>query len=170
MGGVATCVAVRDKDHAIVVSEGKDNNEFIVMRHSQFLKPINIINVYGDVESRTPVDEIDRKWEEIMLEISKIEARNENIILVGDLNKHLSSDMNNQRKPSHGGKLVEELLNSGDFVLVNRTDKTIGGPENPNDESKKSELDLVIISKSLFDFVLKLEIDKDLNWTPCRSI
>ena len=146
----------KDEGHTIIVNEGKDRNEFIITRHSQFVKPINIINVYGDVESRTSVDVIDRKWEEIMQEISKIEARDEEVILIGDMNKHLSEEKVGGKRSDHGGKLVEEFLSSGEYILVNRTDKTKGGPytrfspENPIDEDKKSELDLVIVSKTLF--------------------
>ena len=161
------------------VSEGKKNNEFIVTRHSQFKVPINIINIYGDIESRTPVDVIDNKWEEILKEISKIEAREELLILIGDLNKHVpmtNSKSDTKKKASHGGKLIEELLENEDYILVNNTDKTKGGPntryspEDPNDESKKSALDLVIVSKSLFQYILKLEVDRELKWTPCRPI
>ena len=75
MGGVATAVANDDCDDVLKVSEGKETNEYIITRHSQFQRPVNIINIYGDVESRTSVDEIDDKWNEIMEEIVRIEAR-----------------------------------------------------------------------------------------------
>ena len=59
-----------------------------------FQRPINVINTYGDVESRTPVSIIDEKWEELMKEISKIEARDEAIIWIGDMNKHFHMNIN----------------------------------------------------------------------------
>ena len=77
---------------------------------------------------------------------------------------------------NHGGKLLKEFLRNGEYILVNDTDKSIGGPntryspEDPNNESKKSMLDLVIVSKDLYEYVVKLEIDKDLKWTPCRPV
>ena len=91
MGGVATCVAESDDVTTLKVSEGKDDNEFLITRHSQFRNPINIINVYGDVESRNPKEVIDTKWDEILAEIVKIEARFEEILIIGDMNKHLSN-------------------------------------------------------------------------------
>ena len=94
MGGVATLVAEKDYEEALKMSEGLEGNEYIVTRHSQFKVPINIINISGDVESRTPVDVIDKKWEEILKEISKIEAREELLIVIGDLNKHVSMKNN----------------------------------------------------------------------------
>ena len=72
MGGVATYVANKDDPQVIKTSEGKEENEYLVTQHSQFVKPINIINIYGDVESRTAVETIDRKWEDILKEISEI--------------------------------------------------------------------------------------------------
>merc|ERR1711954_157649 len=65
---------------------------------------------------------------------------------------------------------------NGEYILVNGTSKTVGGPftryspEDPDDDNKKSMLDLVIASKNLFRYIIKLEIDKNLNWTPYRTI
>ena len=175
MGGVATCVAEVDSDQVLKVTEGKEGNEFIITRHNQFVKPINVINVYGDVESRTSVDVIDDKWSEILIEIDKIEARGEDYVCLGDMNKHVGNIIpHNHEKTTHGGKLINELLDEGKCILVNSTDKTIGGPfsryspEDPEDDNKKSALDLVIVSENLFKYVEKLEIDKDLRWTPSR--
>ena len=75
MGGVATLVAEKDYSEALKMIEGLEGYEYIVTKHCQIKVPINIINIYGDIESRTPVDVIDNKWEEILKEISKIEAR-----------------------------------------------------------------------------------------------
>ena len=79
-------------------------------------------------------------------------------------------------KENHGGKLVKEFLKSGDYVLLNETTKSHGGPytryapEDPDDEERKSMLDPVIMLKDLFKYVVRLEIDKDLHWTPYRSV
>ena len=55
MGGVATYVLDKDAGQTLKVSEGTEGNEYIITRHNQFKNPINVINVYGDVESRTSV-------------------------------------------------------------------------------------------------------------------
>ena len=127
------------------------------------------------MESRTAVETFDRKWKDILKEISKIEARNEDFLLIGDLNKRIDFE-DSGKKDSHGGKLVRELLNNGEYILVNKTSKTVGGPytrytpEDPNDNNRKSMLDLVIASKNLSKYITKLEIDKDLKWTPFRTV
>ena len=38
----------------------------------------------------------------------------------------------------------------------------------PNNDEKKSALDLVIVSRNLYEYVERVEVDKDLKWTPCR--
>ena len=177
MGGVATCVADEDAETVLKLSEGHDGNEYIITRHSKFLKPINVINYYGCVESRHTVDEVEEKWKEIVDEMLKIEARDEEIIAVGDFNKHLGSIIkDNNPKVSHGGKMLNDFLSSDKYVLVNSSDKVSGKPftryepSDPNNEEKKSTLDLVIVSKGLYEYVESLKIDSNLEWTPCRPI
>ena len=75
MGGVATCVAEADEGETLKISEGDNENEYIVTRHTQFKTPLNVINLYGDVESRVAVDKIDERWDEIVKEVIKIEQR-----------------------------------------------------------------------------------------------
>ena len=71
-GGVCTLVKDKDKDNVLKVSEGQDDQEFIVTRHSQFLIPINIINVYGEQECRTSKTKMTENWENIRSIIAKI--------------------------------------------------------------------------------------------------
>ena len=106
--------------------------------------------------------------------MSKIESRDELSIILGGMDKHIK--FNDNGKENHGGKLVNELLSTQDYVLLNNTNKTTGGPytryspEDPDDESKKSMLDLVIVSKELYQYVDKMVIDNQLKWTPGRSV
>ena len=53
MGGVATCIKNDEKNYAIKTDEGSGKDEFIISRHSKFQKPINVINCYGEIESRS---------------------------------------------------------------------------------------------------------------------
>ena len=116
-----------------------------------------------------------------MQEVSKIEARGESLVLIGDMNKHIvlhneGKDENKNVKEDHGGKLLREFVEGGDYVILNDTDKSSGGPytryspEDPNNEKKKSTLDLVVVSKNLYEYVEKIVIDKDLKITPYRAI
>ena len=79
------------------------------------------------------------------------------VILIGDLNKQIGNGIygvkGNHDKVSHGGKLVHRLLENGNYTLVNNTEKCVGGPftrfypSDPNNEKKRSCLELVIVSE-----------------------
>ena len=64
-----------------------EKDEFIITRHSQFKPAVNIINCYGEIESRSSCKEIEERWNRLLARILKIEASNEMVILIGDLNK-----------------------------------------------------------------------------------
>ena len=44
------------------VTEGKEEDEYIVTRFDHTIPAINIINVYGQQESRTIDDELEKSW------------------------------------------------------------------------------------------------------------
>ena len=52
IGGIATTIISNESQFCLKVDEGENEDEFIVTRHGQFQKPINIINVYGEQECR----------------------------------------------------------------------------------------------------------------------
>jgi hypothetical protein len=75
MGGVSSSVRNDEKDYVVKTTEGANKDEFIVTRHSNFLKPINIINIYGETESRVTENERQNRWIRIYNEIVKIDRR-----------------------------------------------------------------------------------------------
>ena len=149
-GGIATCVESKDAMHTLKVFEGEDNDEIMITRHSQFVVPINVVNMYVDQECRASKDAIVKKWEKVLNEITKIEAKAERIVIIGDLNRHIGDIVkgNENDKVSFGGLLVRELLETGNYVLVNASNKVKGGPFTrydpayPGRDDKKSVLDL----------------------------
>ena len=85
MDGVATVLRNDEKLSAIKVDEGLDKDEFILTRHGQFSPPINILNIYGEIESRSNKYEIEERWNRILAIVSSIESRNEALVLIGDI-------------------------------------------------------------------------------------
>ena len=174
-GGVATCIVNADSKFVLKVKEGKEN-EMLVMRHCQFIPPINIINIYGEQECRTTKNQIEEKWNEVLETLATIKNRDEMALVIGDLNKLVGNAIpENHEKVSSGGELVRELISSDDYVLGNTSDKVVNGPftrYEPNDVdnmSKRSCLDLVIASSNLMKYVKELKIDKDFSFTPGYS-
>ena len=107
----------------------------------------------------------------------KIEAKNEETLLIGDLNRHIGRAVrDNHEKTSVAGKLLIDWIGSSNYVIVNSLDCEKGGPfthyspSEPQNNEKKSLLDYVIVSPGLVQYINKLEIDNSLNWTPCKSI
>ena len=165
-GGIATCIAKEDKHKSLKVFEGNLQFEALVTRHSQFKTPINIVNLYGQVESRSSSDQIKERWAKLQEILIKIEAKGELALIIGDLNAKVGDIIpGNNKKVSQGGKLIRELLKSDKYVLVNAKDKCKGGPFTRIDPSDgtKSVLDLCILSKELYKYVDSLVIDSKRN-------
>ena len=160
--------------HTLKLTEGDDDLEMIVTRHSQFQTPINIINLYGAVESRSTNEKINERWNRVREQVTRIEGSGELVVIIGDLNAHVGNMIEgNDMKVSHGGKLVKEFVESGHYTLLNATNKAKDGPftrVDPGDVEKKSALDLCIISAELFPYVESLIIDKNKSFTPYRSM
>ena len=144
-GGVATAIISADAKYALKVKEGIEGDEFLVTKHTQFSVPINVINVYGEIESRAKNKDIEDKWYRIVSELKKLEVLGEHVVFIGDMNKHVGEIIKgNHSKVSYGGKLIRELLNTKKYVLLNSTNKVKGGPytrynpTNPEDHESKS--------------------------------
>ena len=123
------------------------------------------------------MDEVKEEWNEIMKEVAKIKAKGEQLVLVGDLNAHTGNIVEgNHSRVTARGKLVCELVESGEVVLVNSLDVVKGGPftrydpKSPNETEKKSLLDYIIVSANLVKYIDSLEIDSKLGWTPSRPV
>ena len=101
-------------------------------------------------------------------------------MLIGDLNKHIGNDVygvrDNHNKITFGGELVRSLLYDGDYICVNNSPITTGGPFTRFDPScperakSMSCIDLVIASKELIQFIEKVEIDHERKFSPIRPI
>ena len=58
----------------------------MVLRLEHVKPALNIINVYGRLESRTGVEKVSEGWAEILKELKQIESREEAILIIGNLN------------------------------------------------------------------------------------
>ena len=79
-GGIATCIVENERLHTLKLVEGDADLEMVITRHGQFQTPINIINLYGAVESRSSIEKINARWDKVKERISRIEAHGELII------------------------------------------------------------------------------------------
>ena len=180
MGGVSISVKNDDAKFCSKSSEGKDNDEYLITHHNQFIPPLNIFAIYGETESRTNFQDAKDKWLNKLEELNKIENRNENVIFIGDFNKSIGNDdlgvVGGHDKISRGGHFVRDLLDTGKYVLANNSDKREGGPFTrynpscPDNDDEKSSIDFVIISKALEPYISKIIIDDRGRFTPVRAV
>ena len=156
MGGVSLSIPNDKINSFMKVKEGDDSDEYMIIRNDEVRPALNIVTFYGESESRTSKEDLSERWGRLLLDLDKIELRNEHVVIASDINRKLGNDSlgikGNSEEVSYGGSLVRELIASGKYLFVNNTRFVEGGPNtriDPADPSKKSVLDVIIISKSL---------------------
>ena len=110
--------------------------------------------------------------------MEKIRARNELCCLTGDLNKLVGCGQfgvpGNHPEVSIGGRLLMDLLETGNWTLVNSMKPEIvqGGPFTRKDPAsgKESCLDLFIVSKELVPYVKSMKINLKREKTVARAV
>ena len=175
-GGIATMVAESLKQNCTKVASNNEHEEYMVLRLEHVKPALNIINVYGRLESRTGVEKVSEGWAEILKELKQIESREEAILIIGDLNRAIGGGAEgvdgNKPEVSYGGKLIRDLVSSGDFFLLNNLGITRGGPWTrvcPG-TGKGSCLDLAIGSSNLLPHVKGMMIDSSRKFAPRRAV
>ena len=161
-------VANEYKSQALKVTEGEENDEFLITRLGHVVPAINILNVYGGIENRMTKQEVTENWVRIKKEISKISQREEALVLIGDCNRAIGNDRlgvkGNHSNISHGGSMIRELLEDEEYFLANSLEIAQGGPwtwVSRADRTVKSCLDLVILSSNLKPYVSKVMMDSE---------
>ena len=92
MGGVATMVQNYLKAQTVKNMEGEEEDEFLITRVSHTNPALNIVNIYGAIESRLDNQEVLESWGRIRTELDKIKDRNEFCLLVGDFNRAIGAE------------------------------------------------------------------------------
>ena len=177
MEGITTLVSNSLKQFTAKVGEGIEEDKYNIVRLDHIYPLLNIINWYGEQESKTPKEDILQSWSRLRKEIKTIEERGEAVMFIGDMNRAVGADdlgiKGNKTSISNGGKLIRDLMETKEFILLNNLDIVEGGPWtwiSRSDPRVRSCLDLAIIPKNLMPFVFKAVIDKDRKFTPYRVL
>ena len=175
-GGVATVVANYLRPYTAKVGEGKvEDDEYVITRIDNVVPALNIVNIYGQQESRTPNDQIYESWVRLSNDLNEIDMRGEAVLIMGDLNRAVGGDdqgvLGNHDKVSYGGQLLRDTVKERNYTILNNLAE--GGPWTWIQRGKpgaKSCLDLAIASKNLMPFVKKITIIKDPKLIPRRVV
>ena len=171
-GGVSTLVSNRISNSTTATATGTDDTEFVSVRIGHMEPGITVINWYACQETRR--DLVDESWDTILGQLAAATARGDRCILTGDFNRRLGKRVGDSKEVSYGGKKVLELIDTGEFALVNEMNNLVrGGPytrADPADPSKKSVLSYFIVSSALVPNIDFLLIDSDRRFTPKRVL
>ena len=159
------------------VAEGKEGDEYIITRFDNTVPAINLINIYGEQEGRSSVDEIEKSWLRLKSDIEEIESRREAVMIMGDMNRAIGNDdlgiKDNKEKISKGGQLIRDLIKEKSYTILKNLDTADDGPwtwvDRQNNQTR-SCLDLVIASDSLLPYVTLVWIDRERKFTPRRVL
>ena len=140
------------------------------------IQALNVVNVYGENESRAGSQRILEAWIRLKDDLDKIKKRGEMILIMGDMNRAIGRGRwgvkGNTPTVSPGGQMIrEQLLQTEEFTLLNNLELAKGGPftwVQPGREKASSCLDLALASANLVPFVASLVIDSKREFTPRR--
>ena len=85
-GGVATAVSPVYRDSTIGAGESEGENEYVITRVSSFSPALNVINYYGE-QRKTSKENVEKNWRLLVKDMTKIRARKEFCLFLGDMNK-----------------------------------------------------------------------------------
>ena len=66
------------------MAEGQEEDEYIITRLDHVFPPLNIVNIYGQQESRSSKEEILKSWMRLREDLLQIECSGEAVLLIGD--------------------------------------------------------------------------------------
>ena len=176
-GGICSAVVGSLKEQAVRVAEGGVEDEWQAVRLDHINPAITIFNVYGEQEGRTSKEEVMARWSRLLKDLEEARARGDHVLVAGDLNKQVGNDRlgvaGNHPEVSAGGHLIRDLLDSGDWALVNNLEEKVeGGPFTREDPATGhlSCLDLWVCTTSLIPHIKILTIDKERRLTMARPV
>ena len=167
----------RLQQHTVCVGEGGEGDEWLMVRLDHIYPALTIVNVYGEQEGRSGKEEVEARWGRLLKELQTIEQRGDHCLMVGDMNKQVGDGIlgvpGNHPQVSPGGRLVRDLVQSGDWVLVNALEGRVeGGPFTRQDPAtgRQSCLDLWLCTAGLVPHVTSLVVDSGRTMVVARPV
>ena len=163
-GGIA--IAVKDElaQHTVKLCEGKDLNEFLLIK-LQCFEPELVCGVYyGNQEATAKAGVINQHLVELFSAMHEQKERGFDVLVGGDFNVHVGLGVKgNEPTVSKGGELLIELCKDLGFEIANN--RMDGNTHTHFDVSSKTSrvLDLVITNKGNDHVELKVDTEKEMT-------
>ena len=177
-GGISTSIKNSLKTNATKVVDDNENDEFMVTRLDHVKPALNIVHIYGRIEAREAgkPQKILKSWTKILQELRAIETRQEAVLVCGDMNRAVGCGpggvLGNKSEVSYGGRLIRDLIATGDYHMLLNSSLAEGGPWTRVCPSTGSPscLDLSIGSTNLLPFLRRVVVDSSRLYTPRRAV
>ena len=171
-GGLLTSV-IEDLD-PVLIATANDDIELMTVEVNVGMEKIRIINGYGPQE-HDDINSILSFWMELEAEVIKAKDDNRNILIQMDANAKLGSEIvkGDPHRMSNNGKLLFDLLERQDLVVVNALNKCKGiitRERTLENKSEKSVIDYIVISQGLQKFLIEMNIDEDKKYALARYV
>ena len=168
-GGIATFVAENIANKAVQTLAAQAEVMAVRLEHTRI--PVTVISAYGLQDNNRSA--VQSEFDEIVGEMTAAKARGDIVFVTGDLNRHVGDLIfGNDDKVSFGGQLWRNLLENGEFVLINGVGRVCeGGPftwHQPGGHAR-SALSLWITCEKGMQHVEKLYIDDSKTFCPFRT-
>ena len=179
-GGGGLMTAVHENLNPILIEEDDEETEILIVDIKYKNISIRTINCYGPQEyvrkkANNDAENEENKTKEenrkfflkLQTEIQNAKNTDNLICIQMDANSKFGKEIIKEdpcEKISENGKLLYEMINSENLVLVNSTDKcegTITRYRKTRKTTEKSVLDYFIICRRLFEMLKKMKIDEE---------
>ena len=112
-------------------------------------------------------------FEELMVQVERGDASGDQVLLLGDFNARLVSDLNSvNAESSPNGKLMADVIQKYSMQVCNFDEKCSGQwtrIQVKKDEEIRSTLDYIVVQKEMFGSLSSILIDEEKIFTPYRE-
>ena len=102
------------RSYSVKVGEGREGDDYLITRLDHIRPALNVVNVYGENESRAGSQRIMEAWIRLKDDLDKIKKRGEMILIMGDMNRAIGAGRwgvrGNTPTVSPGGQMIREQL------------------------------------------------------------
>ena len=168
-GGGGLITAVHNNLSPVQVSDD-DENEVLVVETKIGDKKLRLINGYGPQEAN---EEASKSFmNRIDLEVKSSMLAGALVCIEMDANSKLGPEIikNDPKEQSRNGKLLEQVINENNLVVVNGTnlcDGVITRQRTTIHREEKSVLDFFIVCKSFLSLIKNMKVDEEKKYALC---
>ena len=164
-GGGGLLTAVKEDLNPVLVSQGDEEIEIIVVEADLGKKKIRIVNGYGPQED-DDVQDIFNFWQEFENKVIQAVEDQCLILIELDANAKLGNEVikNDPHKISNNGKLLMDIITRQNLVIANSLDickGTITRERIFDNKTERSVIDYILICQELAKDILEVTIDEE---------